>query len=90
MLKILKSLKDSVKISGKQVVFEVKNGELIVSGKKVLADLKIKTEGKIFHYFDNDGELFAQEGTSLRDFVQTLFRDKLLKFQGNKVVQNWK
>lgn len=90
MLKLLKELKDSVKISGKQVAFEVINGELFVSGKKVFSDLKIKKEGKILHYFDNDGELFAQKGRKLKDFVQTLFSDHILKFQGNKVVQNWK
>ena len=90
MLQLLNKISSTVVISGKQVVYEVKNGELLVSGKKVLADLKIKTEGKILHYFDNEGELSAQEGRSIKDFVQTLFSDHILKFRGNKVVQNWK
>ena len=88
MLKLMNNFKRNVKISGHDILLEIKNGKLFISGKLFFSDLLIKKQGKTIHYFDKYGELDSQENTKITDFVQTLFRDKLLKFRGDCVVQN--
>lgn len=88
MLKLVNNFRKNIKVSGHDILLETKNGKLFIAGKLFFSDLRIKTEGRIIHYFDKEGELDSQINTKITDFVQTLFRDKLLKFRGDNVVQN--
>lgn len=83
----LLNMSDHVKIQGQLVLYQVINGKLYVAGKQVYDNLLITIQK---NYIDHDGNIPELSNISVKKFVNSLFKDKVLKFHGNNVVNNWK